>query len=415
MTRMRAMPPPRASKAKATRATKATKATRATRATNEPLERFFAVAAPGLEALVTAELRALGSEQATPEPGGVEFSGGLESLYRAHLWLRTASRVLVRLGEFHAGSFDELERHARRLPWDRWMRRGEAVRFRVTCQRSRLYHTGAVAQRLGEAATLRAGAVIQEGVEVRDEEAGEGQLVVVRLLENRCTVSADASGALLHRRGYRLATAKAPLRETLAAALLLGAGWDGATPLIDPLCGSGTIAIEAALLARRLAPGRRRHFRFMEWPDFDASLWSALCTEADEQALARAAAPILAFDRDPGAIRATQDNAQRAGVDLDIVCRAQALDALGPLAGPPARGLVATNPPYGERIGNRSSLRRFYLEMDTALRRACAGWSLALIAPERTTSLLRIPLTPLVHTKNGGIPVQLLMGQVPGG
>jgi putative N6-adenine-specific DNA methylase len=404
------MPPPRASKAKPPKA-----ATKAPRAPKEHPERFFAVAAPGLEPLVTAELRALGSREATPEPGGVEFSGGLEALCRAHLWLRTASRVLVRVGEFHAGSFDELERHARRLPWERWLGRGEAVRFRVTCQRSRLYHSGAVAQRLGEAATLRAGAVVAEGTELGDEEAGEGQLVVVRLVENRCTVSADASGALLHRRGYRLATAKAPLRETLAAALLLGAGWDGTTPLIDPLCGSGTIAIEAALLGRRLAPGRRRRFRFMEWPGFDASLWSALCAEADEQALARAPAPILACDRDPGAIRAAQDNAQRAGVDLDMVCRVQPLDALGPLAGPPVRGLVATNPPYGERIGNRSSLRRFYLEMDAALRRACAGWSLALIAPERTASLLRVPLTPLVHTKNGGIPVQILVGQVPGG
>jgi putative N6-adenine-specific DNA methylase len=400
-TTMRAMPPPRAPKVP--------------KIPEEHPERYFAVAAPGLETLVAAELSAIGVEPTAPESGGVEFSGGLQALCRAHLWLRTASRILVRLGEFHAGSFDELERHARRLPWERWLGRGEAVRFRVTCQRSRLYHSGAVAERLGEAAALRAGAVVRQGSEVADDEAGDGQLVVVRLVENRCTVSADASGALLHRRGYRLATAKAPLRETLAAALVLGAGWDGKTPLIDPLCGSGTIAIEAALLARRLAPGRRRHFRFMEWPDFDASLWPALCAEADEQALPAAPAPILACDRDPGAIRAAEDNAQRAGVGGDVACRVQPLVALVPPAGPTARGLVATNPPYGERIGTRASLRRFYMEMDTALRRACAGWALALIAPERAASLLRMPLTPVVHTKNGGIPVQILVGQVPGG
>jgi putative N6-adenine-specific DNA methylase len=234
-------------------------------------------------------------------------------------------------------------------------------------------------------------------------------------VENRCTVSVDASGALLHRRGYRLATAKAPLRETLAAALLLATGWNGRTPLIDPLCGSGTIALEAALLARGVAPGRRRRFRFMDWPEFDAALWSALCAEADERALVAAPMPILACDRDPGAIRATEDNARRAGVEGDVVCRVQPLGALAAPAGVPLQGLVATNPPYGERVGTRGSLRGFYMEMDAALRRACAGWGLALIAPERTAALLHIPLTPVVHTRNGGIPVQILVGQVPGG
>jgi putative N6-adenine-specific DNA methylase len=381
-----------------------------------PPERFFAVAAPGLEALVGAELRALGCETASPEPGGVEFSGGLEALARAHLWLRTASRLLVRLGAFHAGSFAELERHARQLPWERFVRRGEAVRFRVTCQRSRLYHSGAVAERLGEAAVLRAGAVVRAGAEEHEDEVGAGagdeQLVVVRLLENRCMVSADASGALLHRRGYRLATAKAPLRETLAAALLLSTGWDGTTPLVDPLCGSGTIAIEAALLGRRLAPGRHRQFRLMQWPEFDASLWSALCAEADERALPTAPAPILACDQDAGAIRATEDNARRAGVAGDVACVAQPLGALVP---PTGQGWVVTNPPYGERIGTHASLRRFYREMDTVLRRTCPGWGLALIAPAQAASLIRMPLTPVVHTKNGGIPVQILVGQVPGG
>lgn len=198
----------------------------------------FVACAPGLELLAATELGALGVAIAGTEPGGVTFAADYAQLAAANLHLRTATRVTVRLGTFHASAFHELERHANKLPWDRYVAPGAAVAFRVTSKKSKLYHQRAIAERLTEAVAGRVGgahALAAVAAEDDDDEAiPAAQEFVVRLFHDQCTVSADCSGALLHRRGYRLATAKAPLRETLAASLLLGAGWTGQAPLIDP-------------------------------------------------------------------------------------------------------------------------------------------------------------------------------------
>jgi len=196
----------------------------------------------------------------------------MESIARANLWMRTASRVIVRIAEFRARTFFELERHARKIAWERVLQPGQPVAMRVTCKKSKLYHTDAVAERLAASIERRLGAESRlqasEG-SVDDEperDTPAEQLFVVRMFKDECTVSADTSGALLHLRGYRQALAKAPLRETLAAGLLMGSGWTGQTHLTDPMCGSGTIPIEGALMARRMAPGIKRRFSFLEWP-----------------------------------------------------------------------------------------------------------------------------------------------------
>ncbi|HEY9515163.1 MAG TPA: THUMP domain-containing protein, partial [Gemmatimonadaceae bacterium] len=189
---------------------------------------MFAVCATGVEDLMVAELRSLGiAVGGTPgnqtivpgvEPGGVAFSGSLESLYSANLHLRTASRVLVRVGEFRARALGELERRAKEQPWERFIQPGREVRLRVTCRKSRLYHSGAVAARVANAIQARVGGAAAIAPASGDDEGDDhddAQLIVVRMLHDQCTLSVDASGALLHRRGYRLATAKAPLRETL--------------------------------------------------------------------------------------------------------------------------------------------------------------------------------------------------------
>ncbi|HKW48040.1 MAG TPA: THUMP domain-containing protein, partial [Gemmatimonadaceae bacterium] len=191
------------------------------------------------------------------EVGGVGFAGTIESVARANLWLRTASRVIVRVASFRALAFHELERLARAVPWERFVASGGAVRFRVTSRKSRLYHTGAIEQRLAEAIEHRLGraSAIQRTARLDDDDdegtSPPAQLFVIRVVNDTFTLSVDSSGALLHQRGYRQAVARAPLRESLAAALLTASDWSGAAPLIDPFCGSGTIAIEAALLARR--------------------------------------------------------------------------------------------------------------------------------------------------------------------
>jgi len=365
----------------------------------------FAVVAPGVEPLVTDELRALAAVQPlrveNSEPGGVAFRTDRAGLYAANLHLRVASRVLVRVGSFHAASFSELERRARRLSWGRFAREGQAVTFRVTSRKSRLYHQEAVAQRLLDAA--RGGAPV-------GSDAGAAQEFVVRLYRDECTVSADASGELLHRRGYRLDSAKAPLRETLAAAMLAAAGWSGQASLLDPMCGSGTIPIEAALLARRMAPGLRRSFAFERWPEFAPDIWDTVRERARELVRPAGQALIQGSDRDPGAVRAAALNAERAGVAADIEWRRATISAIEP----PPSGWLVTNPPYGVRVGERKRLRDLYAQFGNVLRAKCRGWEVAMLTThpelEHQTGLA---LEPSFETTNGGIRVRLMRARVP--
>lgn len=372
----------------------------------------FAVCAVGLEALVAAELRALGIEpdDAGAEPGGVAFTAAPEALYRANLQLRTASRVLVRLGSFHARALGELERRAKEQRWEAFIAPGRGVRLRVTCRKSRLYHSGAVAERIANAIVARGAASAAVAAGDDEDASDDAQLIVVRVLHDQCTISVDSSGALLHRRGYRLATARAPLRETLAAALLLAGGWDTRAPLLDPMCGSGTIAIEGALLARRVAPGLGRSFAFMEWPGFDRDLWTRILNEARAIVLPRAPAPIQASDRDAGAIEASVANAERAGVAGDIEITRRALSAIEPPAGP---GWLVTNPPYGARIGELDRLRNLYSQLGKVAGAKCPGWTIVLLSADvRLESRLGIPLTTVLRTRNGGIAVRAAMGVI---
>ena len=366
----------------------------------------FAVAAPGLAPLVEQELRQLASryrlEPDGVETGGVAFRADTAGLYAANLQLRIASRVLVRLGAFHAAAFGELERHALRLPWARFIAPGRPLEFRVTSKKSRLYHQEAVAQRLAGAAAASVGA--------HSDSDAPPQEFVVRLYRDRCTISADASGELLHRRGYRLAVAKAPLRETLASAMLAAIGWSGAVPLIDPLCGSGTIPIEAALLARRIPPGLGRDFAVQRWPEFDEPEWRRVVEEARASVLPAAPSRILGSDRDAGAVAAAAANAERAGVARDIEWRRAAISAIAP---PADTGWIVTNPPYGVRVGDRRKLRDLFAQFGNVARRCCPGWSVAFLAShpelERHTGL---DPAPVFVTENGGIRVRLVQARV---
>jgi putative N6-adenine-specific DNA methylase len=387
-------------------------------ASADPLQ-LFAVTAPGLEPLAAAELRAMGIG-GRPEPGGMAWTGTAEQLYAANLRLRTASRVTVLAAEFRAKTFFELERHARKVPWERWVPRGGQVRLRVTCRKSKLYHEGAVAQRVLQAIEHRVGPLAGSAVG-RDDEGGEdegdAQLFIVRFLRDTCTIRADASGALLHLRGYRQALAKAPLRETLAAAMLLGSGWDGTAPLVDPMCGSGTIPIEAALIARGIAPGlanparEPRGYAFTAWPEFAADAWDAAVARAREEIRPAAGVPILGSDRDEGAIQAAAANAARAGVESDLDLAVRAVSAIEP---PPGPGWVVINPPYGVRVGERDPLRNLYAALGRTLRTRAPGWTLALLSPDPGLERqVGVPLDEALRTSNGGIPVRLAVGRVP--
>ena len=383
---------------------------------------LFAVTAPGLEPLCAEELRGLGIS-AAPEPGGVAWEGTAGELYRANLCLRTASRVTVRAAAFNARGFAELERHAKKVEWARWVAPGGAVRLRVSSAKSKLYHEGAIAERLFAAIDRAVGGIGEASSgkgagEEGDEEEG-GQLFVVRVLRDQVTISADSSGELLHRRGYRQALAKAPLRETLAAAMLLGSGWRGGAPLVDPMCGSGTLVIEGALMARNVAPGlalagrEPRAFAFEGWPGFDPGLWRSLVDEARQAVRPSAGVPIAGSDRDEGAVEAARANAARAGVEGDVVFSRRPVSAVEP---PPGRGWVVSNPPYGVRVGERDPLRNLYAALGRTLRERCPGWTLALLSADRALEgQVGVRFREAFRTRNGGIPVHLAVGVVAGG
>ena len=403
--------------------------------------KLFAVCVPGLESYTSQELERPGLSILHPEEknvdheiGGVEFEGDLIDIYRCNLHLRTASRVLVRLGSFYAAGFPELRRKAGNLPWEQYLKPGQPVAIRVTCHQSRLYHQRAVAERIVGAISDRLNQPVQvakyhEELETKSSidnppsppfsKGGMGRLmskggtggslILVRMVKDQCTISIDSSGELLHRRGYRLALTKAPLRETLAAAMLLASGWDRISPLLDPFCGSGTIPIEGALMARQIPPGWRRNFAFMNWPNFEEKTWDTLLQGATPRPQTHFP-KIIASDRDAGAIRAAQANAERAGVLDCVEFSCHAVSSIDP---PSGIGWVVTNPPYGVRTESNRDLRNLYAQFGKVLRKKCPGWQVTMLCS--SSQLLHntgFQFDEGISLMNGGIKVKLIRGTV---
>lgn len=366
---------------------------------------IFVITAPGLEETCGAEAAALGLEEVLPVAGGVAFSGGLRELYAANLHLRTATRILVRLGDFKATDFPELFRKALRLPWGSFLRPDTAIEIRATASRSRLIHTGRIVETVNAAIDRALGRDARS-----DANAGFKQLILVRFEEDNCTISCDSSGELLHKRGYRTSAGAAPLRETLAAASLLLLGWDGSIPLCDPLCGSGTIAVEGGLLATQQPPGRHRHFAFMHWPGYRPGLWQALTGDADRRIVTPASA-IYASDSDHRVLAVAARNAQQAGVADMIDFSCSELQSLPVRFGP---GLVLCNPPYGIRLEPGEDLFALYRGLGDGFKRAFPGWTIAFIAPdEHLAAATGLEVRPRARLVNGGLAVALYTAAIP--
>lgn len=379
--------------------------------TLEPLE-AFAITAPGISRIAARELADIGLEVAEVEPAGVTFKGGLREVYAANLRLRTVSRVIVRLARFQGRTFAELERHSAKIPWSKFIAPGRKFEVRVTSRKSRLYHSDAVAERVARAVRDGTGAEPAEGAPSEEHEGETSQLIIVRLDRDECTVNMDSSGALLHMRGYRRAVAKAPMRETIAAAMLLACEWRADEPLFDPFCGSGTIPIEGAMLARRIPPGLDRVFAFQQWPWIEAGVWARMRREAEGDILASVGASIIGTDRDEGAIRAAAENAARARVEGDIEFVVSPVSEANVDAGP---GWVITNPPYGVRVGTSRELRNLYARFGSVLRERFGGWRLAFLSADHALEAqMRMELETLFRTTNGGIPVRCMTSKPVG-
>jgi putative N6-adenine-specific DNA methylase len=363
----------------------------------EPARDCFVVTPPGLETICFNELVRLGLKPQEPETGGVAFNGGIREIYLANLWLRSANRILVRLGTFNARDFPTLYQRLLRLPWGRYIKPGVLCDVRAVSQRSRLMHTGRIVEVCQEAITKALGPSLPV--------AGAVQMVLLRTIEDRVEVSIDSSGEHLHRRGYRQARSAAPLRENLAAAALLACGYDGSMPLIDMMTGSGTFVIEAGLIAANRAPGGNRDFSFMLWPKYREQLWRQLLDAAKQGERDSGRAPIKGVDNNPKAITAAHANLARTGLGDGIEVSHGKLQDLVPSG---TTGLLIGNPPYGDRLGGSAALRPFYRAIEYLCDAVFANWKCALLCPEAVAAQMKkIKLNPLLGFSHGGIKVFL--------
>lgn len=366
---------------------------------------LFVASAPGLEPLLEAELRALAVSVRSVEPGGVTVETDSTGLARLHLRAGLALDAWLHVGRFIARRFDQFEKHVRRLPWRDLLPAGASVRAVAHARRSRLYHTGALTERLE--AFIEAAPSGTPTIEVR-----------ARLDRDVCTISLVTSGAPLSQRGYRTESGKAPLREDLARALLRLAGWpERGGLLFDPMCGSGTLLIEGALLAAGRAPGLGRAFVAEQLPFVNADAFAA----ARAEALDGSPAPVgelgpvcVGSDRDAGAVAAAQRNAARAGVEIHAQ-RAAVSGAARRIAELGARGgLVVCNPPYGRRISAQRDLRALYQTLGREVRALGPSWTFALVlADPRLAHQTGLPLEPRLVTDHGGRKIHLFTARSP--
>lgn len=369
----------------------------------QPTFDLFAMTAPGCEKACLAELQALGIAGQIM-PGGVSFRGDAGVLYQANLWLRSSGRVLVRFAHLRATSFPELFQKCLRLPWGRFMRPLTQLDVRVTSRRSRLMHTDRIAETVRAAADRALGRK-----EVLPHEPA--QRLLVRLEDDQAVISFDSSGALLHRRGYRLEQGAAPLRETLAATLLHELGWQPSIPLWDPMCGSGTLLIEAALLGLGRAPGLNRSFAFENWPHFRAGRWEVLCREARDAEHRDVSLSLQGSEIDPALLAVAQRNAERAGVSAQVTLNSG--DFLHRPVPQPA-GILVCNPPYGLRLGNRAELVRFYAEFGAFLRQHARGWRGGFLLPDgQLAEATGLNLRKGAVFAHGGLSVPLYLFELP--
>jgi len=364
--------------------------------------RFFATAAKGTEPALRDELRELSLPGVRADRGGVHFEGDMGDAARACLWSRIAVRVLLEVARFEANDADALYSGARAVDFAAWMTPRTTLAVRATCRSSRLTHSQFVAQKTKDAIVdaLRDRFGERPDVDLDDPDVG----VAVHLAKDQATLYLDVGGASLHERGWRARGGEAPLRETLAAAILRLSGWDRESPLVDPMCGAGTIAIEAAAWSRRIAPGLSRdRFGFERWASHDATEKDAMrdLRERTRAASVREGPPVMASDVDSLAVERTRSNARRAGVDL-VVERRDVRD-LEPTG---AAGAVVTNPPYGERLEHDDGL---YGDLARSLGRM-RGHTAALLAgsPAISRAMRRKPQRWwILH--NGPIECRLLV------
>jgi putative N6-adenine-specific DNA methylase len=332
---------------------------------------LFATVAKGIEEVLAGEMKEMGFEDIAVEKGGVRFRGNLSTCYRANLWLRTANRILIPLVEFGCDTPQRLYEGIRSVSWHEYLNPDMTLAVDCNLRDSDITHSGFAALKTKDAVvdSIRDFCGRRPSVDVWDPDVR----INIHIFRNRCTVSLDSSGESLDKRGYRLDTGEAPLRETLAAALVELSGWDGTIPLVDPMCGSGTICIEALLKALRLPPGGiRKKYGFQRWPSFDHGIWNELIAEANSRLSERIHGPVIGFDISPKAIQKARTNATRAGVEKFVSFSAGDIVDMVPA---PSPGILIFNPPYGARMGQVETLKELYRSIGDTMKKRCKGYT----------------------------------------
>jgi putative N6-adenine-specific DNA methylase len=375
---------------------------------------YFAATSPGFESLCFEELRSppLSINTAEISAGGVLFSGRLHDCYRANLHLRTASRILMRIDGFKATNFRTLTKKLVDFPWELYLPTPAEPEYHITARHSRVFHSGAIAERFSASIVNRFAAL--------GDLAGSGQppprapKLFIRLVDDRFTVSLDSSGKHLHKRGLKTQTSAAPVRETTAAAILKLAGYTPSQVLVDPMCGSGTFSIEAAMIAQGIPAGWFREFAFTQWPAFGQTCrrWQHIKSEWQKNITPSSQPLIFASDIARHICRGLEKTILENDLSKSIRVANQDFFDLAPADFTDTTGLVVLNPPYDRRIKTAKGSKNMYRRIWKKLSRNFHGWKFAVIVP-RKQLLVDIPFSVQAHPLfHGGLTVSVVVGKV---
>lgn len=330
--------------------------------------RFFATTSRGIEPLLADELRALDVGDLRLETGGVGFTADLTLLCRSLLRLRTANRVLLEVGDFICDDADTLYRGVREIPWPDFITPAMTLAVHCTLKDSAIKHSGFAALKAKDAIVDAVRDVCGERPSINVKEPDLP--VQLYLRDNRCRVYLDTAGLSLDHRGYRIDRGEAPLREHLAAAIVLMSRWQPDQPLYDPFCGSGTLLAEAAMIAANFSPGLlRQDFSFLRWPGVDRCTWQKEVTAARAE-VREITVPLVGSDSSSAALRYAQANLSRLGFDSRVILQEKLFEEFSPSFG---KGVVLCNPPYGERMGDEAELQTLYRQIGDVFKKRCAG------------------------------------------
>jgi putative N6-adenine-specific DNA methylase len=367
------------------------------------LEKFFASCPRGLETLLAEDLTAAGVKDLKQIPGGVHFVAEWPTCYAANLHSRIATRILWRVAHGRYTKEDDIYALALDCPWPQWFKAEQTIRVDVTAVKSPLKSLDFITLRIKDAVCdrFRADTGKRPSVDTREPEVRVHGFITV----DECTLYIDTSGAPLYQRGLRQKTVEAPLKENVAAGILRLSGWQPGTPLLDPMCGSGTFLVEAAQMALNIAPGAGRGFGFQNLKNFQLGAWKDLLDEAMDAEKPAAKAQIYGSDISPVSVRAALANLDRAGLLPAVTL---STGDLLEIAAPAPSGIMVSNPPYGERLSEQDELAAFYPPLGSALKRNFAGWNCYLLTADlRLPKLMRLTPSKKTPLYNGAIECRL--------